>query len=98
MGGECRRGDYADSRLPNKRVLHVLYAGGEMEQIKDFQASAAEWARQMGCASMTLSGRLGWQRALKDYGWKPREIVMELPLCQAHSLGAASKRHLSRRG
>lgn len=63
--------------FPQKRVLHVLFAGGSMEQIIDFQDSAAEWGKAQGCTEMTLSGRKGWVRALKDHGWKPKDVVME---------------------
>lgn len=64
--------------FPQKRVLHVLYAGGEMQQIIDFQESAATWGRALGCSEMTLSGRMGWQRVLKD--WTPQSVVMSMEL------------------
>ena len=52
-------------------------AGGDMQQIIDFQESAAEWGKAHGCTQMTLSGRLGWQRALKNHGWRVSGVVME---------------------
>jgi hypothetical protein len=63
--------------FPQKRVLHVLLAGGDMQQIIDFQESAAAWGKSHGCTQMTLSGRLGWQRALKNHGWRVSGVIME---------------------
>lgn len=60
--------------FPQKRVLHVFLAGGDMDQIKDFEESAALWGRGMGCTEMTLSGRRGWARELE--GWRPIQTVM----------------------
>ena len=54
---------------PRKRVLHVFLAGGEMDQILDMESSAAEFARQQNCHGMSLAGRKGWSKVLKDYGW-----------------------------
>lgn len=62
---------------PQKKVLHVFLAAGEMDQLFDMIESAAEWARGQGCTAMTLAGRLGWQRAMKPLGWEPKMIVME---------------------
>lgn len=62
---------------PKKKVLHVFLAGGEMDQLFDMIDGAAEWGRAQGCTSMTLAGRLGWQRAMKPLGWDAKMIVME---------------------
>lgn len=62
---------------PKKKVLHVFLAGGEMDQLFDMIDSAAAWGKQQGCSSITLSGRLGWQRAMKPLGWVPKSVVME---------------------
>lgn len=67
--------------FPNARVLHVLLAGGAMQQILDFEESAAAWGRSIGCTSMTLNGRMGWQRILT--GWDTTSVMMERPLWQA---------------
>jgi hypothetical protein len=65
---------------PRKTVLHVFLAGGDMDQLFDMIDSAAEWGRGQGCTSMSLSGRLGWQRAMKPLGWKAKMVVMEKEL------------------
>ena len=60
--------------FPQKRVLHVFLAGGSIEQIKDFEESAAAWGRAHGCSEMSLSGRRGWTKALE--GWRPVQTVL----------------------
>lgn len=62
---------------PRTQTLHVFLAGGEMDQLFDMIEDAAAWGRKQGCVKMTLSGRIGWQRAMKDLGWKPTMVVME---------------------
>ena len=61
--------------FPRKKVLHVFLAGGEMDQITDFQESAWIWGQSQGCTAMTLSGRLGWKRVLRD--WTAKSVEME---------------------
>lgn len=62
---------------PRKRVIHWIWAGGDMDQVLDFQDSVRRYAKSLGCTEMTLGGRFGWQRVLKSHGWKPKGIVME---------------------
>lgn len=65
---------------PQKKVLHVFLAAGELDQILDMQKSAAEWGRRQGCATMTLAGRLGWSKVMKSQGWDAKMVVMEKEL------------------
>ena len=69
-------------QFPTCRVLHVLLAGGEIDQIRDFEDSAAAYGRAAGCTRMTLAGRRGWERALPH--WKATEIVMERDIWADH--------------
>ena len=62
---------------PQKRVLHCFAAAGEMDQILDMIDSAIAWGKTQGCTSLTLSGRLGWQRVLDKHGFKPVMVTME---------------------
>jgi len=61
---------------PRKRVLHCFLAGGKLEQIVDMIDSAVAWGKTQGCSDLTLSGRMGWQRALAQYGFKPVLITL----------------------
>jgi len=62
---------------PARKVLHVFLAAGEMEQLLDMIDAAAQWGRSQGCQSLTMTGRKGWQRVLKQSGWRERYITME---------------------
>jgi hypothetical protein len=62
---------------PRKRVLHIFLAAGEMDQLLDMIESAAQWGRTQGCTSLTMSGRMGWQRVLDKQGFKPVLVTME---------------------
>ena len=65
---------------PRKKILHVFLAGGDMEQILDFQESAAEFARINKCDSMTIAGRRGWTRVLDKHDWEEAFCVMSKEL------------------
>lgn len=64
---------------PRKKVLHCFLAGGDMDQIIDMIDSAIKWGKTQGCESLTLSGRMGWQRALAKHGFKPVLMTLERP-------------------
>jgi hypothetical protein len=51
-----------------------------MDQLFDMIDDAAAWGKRQGCTSMSLSGRMGWQRAMKPLGWEPKMVVMEKEL------------------
>jgi N-acyl-L-homoserine lactone synthetase len=38
--------------------------------------SVVQWAKNQGCEGMTLTGRKGWVKALKDNGWKPHQLIL----------------------
>lgn len=65
---------------PQKDVLHIFLAGGELDQLLDGLQDAAAWGRAQGCKSVTLSGRLGWQRALAAHGFKHSTTVLEMEI------------------
>ena len=62
---------------PRKKVLHVFLAGGKMDQLMDMIEGVAAWGRGQGCSSMTMAGRLGWERVFGKMGWKRSMVVME---------------------
>lgn len=63
-----------------KKVINVFLAAGQMDEVMDGIESVAEWGRQQGCQSMTLSGRKGWERVLDRRGFRPVMTVMEKEL------------------
>jgi hypothetical protein len=61
---------------PKRKILHVFLAGGDMEQILDFEESAETFAKLNGCDALSLAGRKGWLRVHKDRGWKEAHVTM----------------------
>jgi hypothetical protein len=61
---------------PNKKVLHVFLAGGKLEQITDMHEDAVKWGKAQGCVGMSLAGRPGWKKALKEFGWKEQLVTL----------------------
>ena len=55
---------------PQAKHYHVFLAGGDLEEIKSTQKALEAAAEQCGCCKLTLSGRRGWIKALKDLNWK----------------------------
>lgn len=54
---------------PQCRDLHIFLAGGNLGELKHWYAhEAPKAARALGCNRITLSGRRGWVRALRDAG------------------------------
>lgn len=54
---------------PRKRILNVFLAGGDMDDVKAWNDPLAKLAKGHDCSDITLAGRRGWVRALKDIGW-----------------------------
>ena len=61
---------------PQVRAIHIFLAAGNLEQIKDFDESLDDFARQLDAEFITLSGRKGWQRTLKDIGYQTSHVTM----------------------
>jgi|TARA_R100000951_G_scaffold12278_5_gene9900 hypothetical protein len=55
---------------PKKKVLHLFLAGGDLEQLIDMNNDITNWAVGQGCTGGTITGRLGWKKALAPLGWK----------------------------
>lgn len=64
---------------PRSKALHVFAGGGSLEGIERLIPIAEEFARHAGCDSAGASGRKGWLRWLKKYGYAPGgALVKEL--------------------
>lgn len=62
---------------PKRKFLHVFLAGGDMDQILDFEKSAEIFAKECGCDGMTLAGRKGWARVHRDRGWEEQFVTLK---------------------
>lgn len=65
------------TQYPRKKVLHIFLAGGDLSEIKSMQDDVIRWAKRLDCEALTMTGRIGWSKALKDIGWETRLVLME---------------------
>lgn len=65
---------------PRKRVLHCFLAAGDLDELLVMMEYAKQWGYAQGCQSMTMSGRMGWQRVLDKHGWDTVLVTMETPI------------------
>lgn len=61
---------------PQKKVINVFLGGGELDQLADMHGDVIAWAKSQGCTGATIVGRKGWERAFKQYGWKPVFVTL----------------------
>jgi hypothetical protein len=59
---------------PKKKVLNVFLGGGELDQILDMHKDVMDWAKVQGCTALSMSGRSGWKKPLKEHGWKTQHV------------------------
>lgn len=65
---------------PRMNILHVFLAGGKMDEILHLEKTLPDLAKTLGCQRITLAGRSGWERALKDHGWGEKVIYLQKDL------------------
>jgi len=68
--------------FPNHSNYHTFLAGGDMTEILDVNDWMLDNARALGCKYVTVTGRKGWERQLKKYGWDYRYTVMAKAVTQ----------------
>ncbi len=65
------------SRYGQKKVLHILWLGGEnYNGMLDILWVLELWAAKMGCKDMEVAGRGGFERLLKPYGFERTHVVL----------------------
>jgi len=55
---------------PQHSNYHCFIACGDMQGIIDAEPLIRDNAKALGCKYMSITGRTGWPRALKEHGWK----------------------------
>lgn len=67
---------------PTGRVeCNIFLAGGDLDELVEEMLPEIEaWARRKGCTGITVSGRKGWARVLKDHGYGDPSIVVRKEL------------------
>lgn len=57
---------------PRQKDLSLWLCGGNLEEICEVMLpKAEEWAKRNGCTRLLTSGRPGWNRVMKKYGYTP---------------------------
>ena len=65
--------------FPRIKQLTVIIGAGDLKEINDhIRPIIEEWARSIGCDTMLIMGRPGWQRALE--GYRRTAVVLEKKL------------------
>jgi hypothetical protein len=65
--------------FPRAKHMHIFLAGGDLDELRGMVPTWQSWARFNGCSKVTLCGRRGWERALKQQGWKADHICLHIP-------------------
>lgn len=63
---------------PTKRVCTVMFAGGDGQDWGSCLLEVEQWARTVGCNSIEIWGRKGWERVLPEYSFLHTVIGKEL--------------------
>ena len=61
---------------PRLRALHIFLAGGDLAELKSFNPMMDDAARTLGCSRISIAGRPGWERALRDLGYQKNWTVL----------------------
>ena len=59
---------------PQRATCRIWLAGGDMDELIEAEKKICDWARELGCSSMEIIGRKGWERQLRQY--KPTATVL----------------------
>lgn len=55
---------------PQYKTYHCFLASGSQEALDETWEGVKTTAKHMGCKLVTITGRPGWERRLKQRGWK----------------------------
>lgn len=58
-------------------AVPVLAAASFEDALTPLFGTLEQWAREQGCVRLQGYGRMGWVRALKPHGWRPRAVEIE---------------------
>lgn len=61
--------------FPHRKYLHIFLCGGDLDEIRGRVEDVKQFAKASGCDGVSVSGRPGWVRALKDFGFTSRQLV-----------------------
>lgn len=65
---------------PRRSYLNCFVVAGELPGVMELQSKIDEFAREMGCAYLMTTARLGWQKVLPQFGWDKTSVVFTRPV------------------
>lgn len=65
---------------PCQRVLTLAFAGGDKDELKGLIPEIRRFAKDIGCQALEVHGRAGWERVLKEEGFKKVSTVLRCEL------------------
>lgn len=61
---------------PRHKVMHIFAAGGSLKAIKALLPRVEQFGRDYGCDIGGATGRKGWSRFLRQYGYLPADAAV----------------------
>lgn len=58
------------------KTYMLVVGAGDIQELIDFGPVLYSVAKDKGCKTISLTGRLGWAKALKAHGWRTSHVVM----------------------
>lgn len=68
---EGARSAFVTQFTPAPRTIHAWLAGGDLTELLRLIPGIESYARAMGCQYASVTGRKGWARALRPFGYAP---------------------------
>lgn len=59
-----------------RKVFQILWAVGTVEELVSMAPGVEAVARMMGCDGALIEGEQGWEKVLKDHGFKPWSVTL----------------------
>ncbi len=71
--------------FPQRKICRFLCATGDSsEEWIDLISVIEEWAETMGCDGFQAECRPGWERLLRDFGYKKSHVILNKELGSCH--------------
>ena len=62
---------------PEKKICWVLgFSSDKPRKMEEYLEVVEPWAKHYGCAELRLTGRRGWERRAKSFGFEFRHVEM----------------------
>jgi len=65
------------AQTPRRRFVHVFLSAGELSGVLELMEQIEKWGLEQGCEFARAYVRPGYERILKERGWKRKMIMME---------------------